>query len=108
MLLVEEDMWQQRSRNSWLKSSDRNTSFFRTKASNRHQRNTISRIKDSNNVWQEDEEIMGRTFVEYFTQLFTSSQPEVRIELIKAIPVKVTDRMNTFYRNFELMTWKKL
>ncbi|XP_030936513.1 uncharacterized protein LOC115961727 [Quercus lobata] len=67
MLLVEEDMWQQRSRNSWLNSGDRNTSFFHTKASNKHQRNTISRIKDSNNVWQEDEEIMGRIFVEYFT-----------------------------------------
>jgi len=61
MLLVEEDMWQQRSRNYWLKSGDRNTSFFHTKASNKHQRNIISRIKNSNNVWQEDEEIMGRT-----------------------------------------------
>ncbi|XP_030959107.1 uncharacterized protein LOC115981058 [Quercus lobata] len=52
-------------------------------------------IKGSNNVWQEDEEIMGRTFVEYFTQLFTSSQVEVSIELIEAIQVKATDRMNT-------------
>ena len=67
MLLVEEDMWQQRSRNSWLKARDCNTSFFHTKASNRHQRNLITKIKDSSNVWQEDEEIMGRTIVEYFT-----------------------------------------
>ena len=66
MLLVVEDMWQQRSRNYWLTSGDRNTSFFHTKASNRHQRNIITRIKDSNNVWQEDEKTMGRIFVEYF------------------------------------------
>ena len=94
MLLVEEDMWQQRSRNCWLKSNDRNTSFSHIKTSNRHQRNVITRIKDSNNVWQEDEEIMGRTFVEYFTQLFTSSQAGVSTKLIEAIQVKVTDRMN--------------
>ena len=94
MLLVEEDMWQQRSRNCWLKSNDRNTSFSHIKASNRYQRNIITRIKDSNYVWQEDEEIMGRTFVEYFTQLFTSSQAGVSTKLIKAIQVKVTDRMN--------------
>ena len=37
---------------------------------------------------------MGRTFVEYFTQLFTSSQAGVSTKLIKAIQVKVTDRMN--------------
>lgn len=66
MLLVEEDMWQQRSRNCWLKAGDRNTSFFHTKASNRHQRNLITRIKDANNVWQEDEDSLDRIFVEYF------------------------------------------
>ena len=41
MLLIEEDMWNQWSRNCWLKASDKNTSFFHTKAFNRHQCNTI-------------------------------------------------------------------
>lgn len=45
-------------------------------------------------VWQEDEEIMGRTFVEYFTQLFKSSQAKVNTLLIEAIQVKVTKKMN--------------
>ncbi|XP_075665201.1 uncharacterized protein LOC142634832 [Castanea sativa] len=94
MLLVEDDMWQQRSRSCWLKSRDRNTAFFHTKASNRHQGNFITRIKDSNNVCQEEEEIMGRTFVEYFTKLFTSSHAEVSAELLEAVQGKVTDRMN--------------
>ena len=38
---------------------------------------------------------MGRTFVEYFTQMFTSSQAGVSAELMKAVQGKVTDRMNS-------------
>ncbi|XP_075633645.1 uncharacterized protein LOC142606131 [Castanea sativa] len=85
MMAVEKDMWNQRSRNCWLKSGDRNTSFFHSKASSRHQRNTISCIKDSLDNWQEDEGEIGRTFVEYIENLFTSSQPVVNTELLEAL-----------------------
>ncbi|XP_075659272.1 uncharacterized protein LOC142629188 [Castanea sativa] len=59
-----------------------------------HQRNTISCIKDSLDNWQEDEGEIGRTFVEYFENLFTSSQPVVSTKLLEALHTKVTDRMN--------------
>ncbi|KAL0011886.1 hypothetical protein SO802_006994 [Lithocarpus litseifolius] len=95
LMVVEEDMRHQRSRNCWLRSGDRNTSFFHAKASNIHKWNTIHRIRDAEDTWQEDEEMIGRTFVEYFEQLFTSSQPNVSTELIDAIHFKVTDRMNS-------------
>ena len=95
MLLAEEDTWNQRSRNCWLKSGDRNTSFFHSKASNRHQCNTILKIMDSNGEWKEDEEQVGRTFVEYFEKLFASSHPIISEELIDVVPTKVTDRMNS-------------
>ena len=39
--------------------------------------------------------MIGNTFVEYFEQLFTSSQPTVGDELLEAIQTKVTDRMNS-------------
>lgn len=48
MLAVEEDILHQRSRNYWLGSGDHNPSFFHAKALNRHERNTILRIRDSN------------------------------------------------------------
>ena len=95
LMVVEEDMWHQRSRNCWLRLGNHNTSFFHAKASNRHQQNTIHRVKDPNDEWQEDEEVIGRIFVEYFEQLFTSSQSNVNAELIEAIHTKVTYRMNS-------------
>ena len=93
--MVEEDMCHQRSRNCWLRSGEHNTSFFHAKASNRHQQNAIHQIRDSEDTWQEDEGVIGRTFVEYFEQLFTSSQPDVSDKFIDAIHTKVTDRMNS-------------
>ena len=76
---IEEEMWHQRGRNSWLKVGDKNTTFFHTKALNRYQRNTISRVLDSNNVWQEDADQIG-LFVDYFEQLFSSSRPRARAD----------------------------
>ena len=95
LMVVEEDMWHRRSRNCWLRFGDCNTSFFHAKASNRHQQNTIHRIRDAEDTWQEDEEVIGKMFVEYFEQLFTSSQSNVSAELIDAIHSKENDRMNS-------------
>lgn len=41
-------------------------SFFHTKASSRYQRNTIQRIQDGAGIGQEEEEEIGRVFVEYY------------------------------------------
>ncbi|XP_023871998.2 uncharacterized protein LOC111984613 [Quercus suber] len=95
LLEAEELMWHQRSRISWLKSGDKNTSFFHTKASSRLQRNTIDRIQDSNGEWQEDGEVIGKIFVEYFDSLFTTSNPAVSDELLTAVQCKVTGQMNS-------------
>ena len=94
MLSAKEEMWKQRLRNCWLKSRDSNTSFFHEKASKRHQRNTITRLLDSNGNWQDKEDIMGHILVEYFQELFTSSNPTVSEELLDAVHPKVTNRMN--------------
>ena len=94
LMVVEEDMWYQRSRNCWLRSGERNTSFFHAKASNQHQRNAIHQIRDSKDTWQEDEGEIVRNFLEYFKQLFTSFQLNDSAKLIDAIHTKVIDRMN--------------
>ena len=105
---IEEKMWQQRSRNNWLKAGDKNITFFHTKASNRYQRNTISRIMDANNKWLEDVDQIGQAFVGYFEELFSTSRPKVEQEMIDAIHSKVTERMNsTLIQGFHAMEVEK-
>ena len=50
---------------------------------------------DANNGWLEDVDQIGQTFVSYFKELFTTSRPKVKQEMIDAIHSKVTERMNS-------------
>ena len=53
-------------------------SFFHTKASSRYQRNTIQRIQDGAGIGQEEEEEIGRVFVEYYESLTIQWLPSIR------------------------------
>ena len=56
----------------------------------------------ANNVWYEDMEQVGQTFVDYFDQLFTTSRPRVERELLDAIHTKVTEKRNaTLIKEFQ-------
>jgi hypothetical protein len=46
LLYREEMMWLKRSRISWLKEVDRNTSFFHRKASCRGKKNKVEQTKE--------------------------------------------------------------
>ena len=87
-------MWKQRSRNNYLKEGDRNTSFFHTKALNRKQQNWIQGLEDENGVWQEGMDKIEYVATQYFSTLFTSTQPGDMTELLDAISPTVTDAMN--------------
>ena len=72
---AESTMWQQRSRNLWLTSGDRNTSFFHAKASNRFQRNPIRGLCDEMGTWKEDDRSIELTTLNYFSMIFRSNGP---------------------------------
>lgn len=46
-----------------------------------------------NGVWQDDE-VMGEMVVDYYKDLFTSSNPTEFLEILKAMQPKVTPIMN--------------
>ncbi|MCH97713.1 hypothetical protein A2U01_0018709 [Trifolium medium] len=59
----------------WLKDGDKNTKFFHSKANQRKKANEIKRLKDVHGCWWHGEENVERILVDYFTEVFTSSDP---------------------------------
>ena len=96
MLHQEELAWRQRSRAIWLLVGDKNTKFFHQKATQRKRKNHIRGVFNKTGEWCTGDEQIADTAVEYFQDLFTSSQPEdEEIGLVlEAVDQRVTDDMN--------------
>ncbi|EPS58553.1 hypothetical protein M569_16261, partial [Genlisea aurea] len=92
---LDELWWKQRSKAYWLKEGDKNNKFFHSVASQRRQRNKITRLK-SHDTWIEDPADIQREFLAFYEQLFTSSAPcrEAISEVVRTIPRRVTNEMN--------------
>ncbi|KAK2661448.1 hypothetical protein Ddye_000022 [Dipteronia dyeriana] len=75
LLETEEDYWRQRSRQDWLKAGDYNSKFFHWKASSRRARNKIVGVEDSNGAWCDSHADVQRIVLDYFSDLFKSSNP---------------------------------
>ena len=87
-------MWHQWSRINWFQSRDRNTGFFHAKASSRQKKNDMEGLLDARGVWQENEEVMGEIMLDYYTDLFTSSNLIDFDEILGAMQPRVTSSMN--------------
>ena len=89
----EEKMWHQRSRIQWLQSGDQNTKFFHGTATQRKRKNFIKGLKDDEGVWHEDEDTYARMLNEFYSRLFTSSQPHDLDRILDGVDEVVTDEM---------------
>ncbi|XP_075663334.1 uncharacterized protein LOC142632901 [Castanea sativa] len=74
-LLRSETLWRQKSRELWLKLSDRNTKFFHLSTIIRRKRNNIDAIRDEQGAWITETEATRSPFLNNFKNLF--SQKEV-------------------------------
>ena len=71
LLYREEMLWLQHSRIAWLKG-DRNTIFFHREAVWRARQNKIKGLRDSNGVWQQDQNTMLKMAQEYLEGMFAA------------------------------------
>ncbi|KAL0009992.1 hypothetical protein SO802_005100 [Lithocarpus litseifolius] len=94
ILEKENQMWQQRSRALFLKCGDRNTAYSHSKASQRHRRNRILALRNSQNVWCEDVAQIKTIAVDYYQTLFTTSSPSGFSDILDKIQPSVTDTVN--------------
>ena len=94
LLVKEECLWQQRSRVEWLKGGDLNTSYFHGRATQRNKRNYISKLLLDDGSVVEEPKLIGETFVDYFKNIFTSSNPSNFDQILQGIDSKITPSMN--------------
>lgn len=90
----EEKFWRQRSREQWLREGDRNTSYFHNVVKGKKIRNNILMLKDELGVEHFSEGAKGHLAVEYFKELFMSSNPADLESLFEGFQSRVTSAMN--------------
>ncbi|OMO54692.1 reverse transcriptase [Corchorus capsularis] len=88
----EELMWRQKSKATWLRDGDRNTTYFHSVASARRNRNLIAGIKDVDGNWQTDMQVIEREIMDYFQTIFASLNPIT--SNIRLVTTKVADHLS--------------
>lgn len=66
ILAQEEMMWYKKSRVSWLKDGDKNTTFFQLSTIIRRWKNKITAIKDEQGNWVQSKNEVQKVCVDYF------------------------------------------
>jgi hypothetical protein len=91
LLEKEEIRWRQRSRVSWLRAGDRNTSYFHRRATWRQKKNRIEKLQTEHGKVIADTEQMETMATEYFSKLYQTDptvQPTISTQYFEQ---KVSD-----------------
>ena len=92
-LIRKKVMWNQRSRELWLKCGDRNTKVFHSTVSQRRKRNRIERIIEAR-VWFDSPEDIERVILNYFSSIYSTDHPTSFEASLNEIGQRVTQEMN--------------
>ena len=95
LLRKEERLWRQRSRAKWLKAGDQNTRYFHCRATQRKRRNQVYRLKDPNGMWTTSQSQVPQLFINYYSSLFTTSNPALIDPVVENIVPSVATEMNS-------------
>jgi hypothetical protein len=82
LLIQEESLWRNKSREVWLTCKDLNTKFFHTSTIIKRWRNAIDFLKLPSGLWSSDRQAIGSCFTTHFKELFSTSSPPIDVELL--------------------------
>ncbi|KAK9677866.1 hypothetical protein RND81_11G172600 [Saponaria officinalis] len=83
-----------RSRVLWLNEGDKNTKFFRKRATQRQRKNRISQLTDGEGRTWTDEDGVEQVANSYFHELFRSGGPREINTALMGVDQRVTEEMN--------------
>ncbi|XP_010472251.1 PREDICTED: uncharacterized protein LOC104751896 [Camelina sativa] len=90
----EEIYWKQKSRQKWLREGDRNTTFFHGSVKYKRLKNRVISLLDKHGLEAYEEGSKGSIAVEFFSELFTSSNPTGFEDVLEGMEPRVTEEMN--------------
>eukprot|EP00253_Pinus_taeda_P022851 PITA_22851 len=92
--LAEKEYWRLKSKSLWLKSGDRNSSFFHKQTQAKKSHNSISEIKYDNYVLKDFTSIK-KAASDHFEQLYREEPgADFNTTLLDAVPNMITSKMN--------------
>ena len=105
LMVKENKMWRQRAKSFWLVGGDKNSKYFHSRATQRHHRNRIIGINNSLGRWVHHSKEIAEAFIEYYQNLYTSSNSVLGDNDLNSIPTLVTAEMNNQLSQ-EFMEWE--
>lgn len=95
MAYKEEELFcKQKSRDKWFHYDDRNSKFFHASVKMNRSRNQVLKLKNKDGQEQWSEGAKEEVALEYFSELFRSSNPRSYDPVFLSLISKVSDQMN--------------
>ena len=93
-LIREEVMWKQRSRALWMRWGDHNMKFFHAMTTQRQRHNKIEGLWGADGAWHEEKEEVEQIILEYFSEIFSTSHPNIGEASLDAVKLRISTEMN--------------
>lgn len=93
---MKSELYQQKSRDHFIKDMNYNNKYFHTKTNRKKARNNIDSIQDHNSTWIHTRDEISIHFIEHFKSISISINPLLEEGLFINIPTIITDVDNVF------------
>ena len=90
-----------------MSKENNNSKYFHSKATKRFSKSSILGIKDTRGEWQNKPDEIGKILIDFYSELFTTSNPVLKSESLDFIPIVVSIEMNAKLTG-DFMEWELL